>query len=54
MGGQGGGSGWGGQGGCERRIEFFVKIQKQNFVGGSGRGARVGGRVDENGEVKFL
>ena len=38
-----------GQGGCERRIEVFVKIQKKNFffggggVGGvSGRG-RVGG-----------
>ena len=27
--------GGGGQGGCERRIEVFVKIQKKN--GGSGR-----------------
>ena len=41
----GGGSGvfrLGGQGGCERRIEVFVKIQKDCFggrgrVGGSGR-----------------
>ena len=34
----------GGQGGCERRIEVFVKIQKKNFslgwglVGGGGGG----------------
>ena len=27
----------GGQGGCERRIEVFVKIQKKNiFFGGGG------------------
>ena len=35
----GGGSGWGGQGGCERRIEVFVKIKKKNgggILGGSG------------------
>ena len=25
-----------GQGGCERRIEVFVKIQKKNWGGGSG------------------
>ena len=41
-----GGSGWGGQGGCERRIEVFVKIQKKNWgggqVGGSG-GVGLGG-----------
>ena len=39
-----------GLGGCERRIEVFVKIQK------FGSGGRVGGevRVDVNGEVKFL
>ena len=30
------GSGWGGQGGCERRIEVLVKNQKIN--GGSGSG----------------
>ena len=44
------------QGGCERRIEVFVKIQKKkNFFyfflgGGSGRGVR----VDVNEELKFL
>ena len=51
----GGGVGLGGQGGCERRIEVFVKIQfkKKNFFlrgggggggggGGSGWGVRVG------------
>ena len=38
-GGSGGGwVGWGGQGECERRIEVFVKIQKNGWgqVGGSG------------------
>ena len=36
------------QGGCERRIEVFVKIKKENnfFLGGGGRG-EVGGRVSE-------
>ena len=40
-----------GQGGCERRIEVFVKIQKKNFflggggVGGSGGGGGGRGRV---------
>ena len=54
----------GAQGGCERRIEDFVKIQKEKFFlggggsggggGGQGRG-RVGGvRVDVNEELKFL
>ena len=33
----------GGQGGCERRIEVFVKIQKKNFGGGGGSGGG-GGR----------
>ena len=67
--------GWGGggrvgggrgrsQGGCEQRIEVFVKIQKKNFlVGGVGGGVgwSVGGvglgggvRVDVNEELKFL
>ena len=32
--------GFGGQVGCERRIEVFVKIQKKN---GGGGGGRVGG-----------
>ena len=45
------GVGLGGQSGCERRIEVFVKIQKKDFFwggvgvrggGGGGRG-RVGG-----------
>ena len=31
----------GGQGGCERRSKFFVKIQKKKFFEGGGRG-RVG------------
>ena len=56
----------GGQSGCERRIEVFVKIQKKKFFfwgGGSGGGGgvsgrdRVGGggvRVDVNEELKFL
>ena len=38
----------GGQGGCERRIEVFVRIQKKKIGGGSGRGRRRGwgsGRV---------
>ena len=58
-----------GQGGCERRIEVFVKIQKKNFflggggggsggggVGGSMGGVGLGGgvRVDVNEELKFL
>ena len=40
MGGGGGvGVGLGGQSGCERRIEIFLKIQKKNWggVGGGGR-----------------
>ena len=51
MGGSGGqweGSGWGGQGGCERRIEDFVKIQKKKkfffFWGGGSGGGGGGGR----------
>ena len=59
-GGQWEGSGWGGQGGCERRIEVFVKIQKKKLGGvrwGGGsvaEGVRWGGvggvgvRVDMN------
>ena len=61
MRGGGGGVGLGGQGGCERRIEDFVKIQKKiifffggggGSVGGSGSGWGV--RVDVNEELKFL
>ena len=38
----------GDQGGCERRIEVFVKIQKKIYIsgGGGGGGGRVGVRVD--------
>ena len=58
-----------GQGGCEQRIEGFVKIQKKKFGGGGGvrgeggvSGGSVGGgarsgwgvRVDVNEELKFL
>ena len=58
-----GGWGWvvglGGQSGCERKIEVFVKIQKKKFWGGGGGGGRWGGvgggvRVDVNEELKFL
>ena len=36
-GGRSGGSGWGGgQGGCEQRIEVFVKIQKKKNWGVGG------------------
>ena len=55
--------GGGGQGGCERRIEVFVKIQKKMGGGRSGWGSdrgsglgggRVGGvRMDVNAELKF-
>ena len=61
----GGGSGLGGQDGCERRIEVFVKIKKKNLGGveggrGRGRGGRWGSgsgwgvRVDVKNELKFL
>ena len=51
-----GGVGLGGQSGCERRIEVFVKIQKKIiFLGGSvGGGSGWGVRVDVNEEFKFL
>ena len=49
MGGSGGGGGvrvWGGgQVGCERRIEVFLKIQKKNIWLGQVGGGRVGGGV---------
>ena len=59
-GGRAGGGRWGGrgrgQGGCERRIEVFVKIQKKNFffVGGGSEGVGVGVRMDVSEELKFL
>ena len=58
--GVGRGVGLGGQGGCERRIEFFAKTQKKKN-GGWGRGRGGGGfgwgggvRMDVNEEYKFL
>ena len=65
----GGGGGWvggsGGQGGCERRMKVFVKIQQKKIggvgVGGGGGWVRSGWwgggggvRVDVNEELKFL
>ena len=48
--GGGSGSGWGGQSGCERRIEVFVKIQKKNFFFGGGVGGVLwGGGSGEGG-----
>ena len=50
----------GGQSGCERRIEVFVKIPKKIFFGGGlggvggGVGVGLGVRVDVNEELKFL
>ena len=56
--GEGGeGSGLGGQGGCERRIKVFVKIQKKKFWGGGGGrwgGSGWGVRVVVNEELNFL
>ena len=53
-GGQWEGSGWGGQGGCERRIEVFVKIQRKKKLGGVRLGGGGGVRVDVNEDLKFL
>ena len=47
------GGGGSGEGGCERRIEVFVKIQKKK-LGGGVWGVRGGVRVDVNEELKFL
>ena len=45
-GGGGSGSGWGGQVGCDRRIEVLGKIDKKKFGrGGGGERGQVGGRV---------
>ena len=54
LGGGGGGGRLGGgvggsQGGCEQRIEVFVKIKKKKLAGSGG-----GVRVDVNEELKFL
>ena len=56
-GGGGGGSGrMGDQGGCKRRIEVFVKIQKfkKKMGGGGVGGSGWGVRVDVNREVSFF
>ena len=57
----GGGSGWGGQGGCELRSEAFVNIINFFFGGGGGGSGQGGGGsgwgdegVDGNGELKLL
>ena len=48
--GSGGGVGLvGGQGGCDRRIEVFVKIQKKKFGGGAGVGGGGGGGLGSGG-----
>ena len=48
----------GGQGGCERRIEVFVKIQKKKifFWGGGGSGSGWGGQggCEQRIEVFFF
>ena len=41
----------GGQGGCERRIDFFVKIQKK-MGGRVGGGVMGGGRVGGSGRCE--
>ena len=46
--------GLGGQGGCERRIEAFVKIQKKIFFFFGGGGSGWGVRVDVIEELTFL
>ena len=38
-----GGSGWGGQGGCERRIGIFCENSKKKFLAGGGRFGGGGG-----------
>ena len=50
---EGEGSGLGGQGGCDRRIEKFLGKFTQKFQGGGGRFGG-GVRVDVNEELKFL
>ena len=51
--GGGGGGRWGvgvgGQSGCERRIEVFVKIQKKKIGGGGRLGGWLGGRGQVGG-----
>ena len=52
----GGGVGLGGQSGCERRIEVFVKIQKKKnffFWGGGGVGVGLGGQSGCERRIEF-
>ena len=52
---EGEGSGLGGQGGCDRRIEKFLgKFTKKKKSGGGSVGGGGGVRVDVNEELKFL
>ena len=48
---EGEGEGLGGQGGCERRIEVFVKIQKKKNSGGGGG---VGGGLGRVGGSEWM
>ena len=48
-GGPGGRVWWGGQDGCERRIDVFVKIFKKKIGGGGVRGGRGGGGRGQGG-----
>ena len=49
-----GGGGWGGQGGCERRIEVFVKIKKKIRGWGVGSGGGwSGGQVEGQGRCEL-
>ena len=55
MSGRGDVRGGGSQGGCEQRIEVFVKIQKKNGGAGGGGWVGLGGvRVDVIEELMFL
>ena len=44
----------GGQSGCERRIEVFVKIQKKKNLGGGGGGVGGGGGRGRVGESEWM
>ena len=44
--------GWGGQGGCERRIEVIVKMKKKSVRGGPGMGW--GGKISVDVKLKLL
>ena len=48
------GLGGGGQGGCERRIEVFVKIQKEKKIFFLGGGVPVGGGGGVSGRGRVV